>query len=141
MIDTASLASGLVGALAGVIVAAFLNYWLQSKAAELARKLDVLRRLSANRHLLTERGLRTQPIGEPFCALNEAVVVFTNDQNVIQALKCMQDNPGQASRDIPKVIKEMYAACGCGLSGDHESLIERPFTPGEPAQGDPPPGT
>ena len=140
MIDTASLISGLVGALAGVIVGAFLNNWLQSKAAELARKLDVLRRLSANRHLLTEKGLRTQPVGEPFCALNEAIVVFTNDQNVIQTLRCMQDNPGQASRNIPRVINAMYAACGCGLSGDHESLIERPFTPGEPA-GDPPPGT
>ena len=129
MIDTASFLSGLVG----VFVGALLNYWLQSRSQKLARKLDVLRRLSANRHILTEKVLRihTQPIGEPFCALNEAPVVFADNQNVTEALRCMQENPGQTSENILRVIRAMHAACGRSLSQDHESLIERPFTPGD----------
>ena len=97
----------------------------------------MLRRLSANAHVLTEKVLciDAQPIGEPFCAFNEAPVAFGDNQNVIEALRCMQNHPGRTVENILRVIRAMRAACGRSLSEDHESLIERPFTPGDLPQG------
>ena len=111
--------------------------WQRFYRDELAIKRDVLRRLVANSYRLTP-GLMGQE-GEPFVALNEAVVVFADSPTVMNALITLQDelgNPERLSPNIVELTKAMAHAARVSTK-DHDGLLERfvssPFTPGKPA--------
>ena len=100
--------------------------WLQD---ELELRRDVLRRLCAYRHRLTESGAGQGD--EPFIALNEAWVVFANHSTVVDALREMRVSPNQSSAHIVSIIKAMAEASNISLEGFDEVYLEYPFVPGE----------
>ena len=122
-----SLISGLIGALAAVLIQSYIGYGLD----QLAVKRDVLRRFAANRYVLTGGEPGVQLNGEPFVALNEAFVVFAGDPEVIEALETMHTElgrPGRLVENIVTLVKEMAAASDVPI-GLNDSFIQRPFTP------------
>jgi len=122
-----SLLSGLLGAL----MAAFLTGWLNRRERNLALKRDVLRRFLGYRFRLTA-GSDLQQVDEPFVALNEAVVVFSDCPDVIRSLERMLNEIDQDNRfsdNIITLIKAMAKACRVSTTELNDSYFQRPFTP------------
>ena len=124
----ASLVSGLIGAVVAVLIQSYINYRL----SQLSMKRDVLRRLVGNLYTLTSNDpVPLQPGREPFVALNEALVVYSKDRAVLDALRTMRaglGQPGQLADNIVTLVKAMADVCGLTVNLN-DSFIDRPFTP------------
>ena len=122
-----SLLSGFFGA----TIAALLTWFLNRRERDLALKKDVLRRFLGYRFRLTgSADLRR--IDEPFVALNEAAVVFSDSPDVLRSLKRMHQEISQDDRlvdNIITLIKAMSKACNIPANELNDSFLERPFTP------------
>lgn len=126
-----SLASGLIGAVVAVLIQSYIGRRRDRRTA----KRDVLRRFAGNRHVLTGVGSAIQPNGEPFVALNEALVVFAGDMEVIEALRTMHaelGQPGRLPENIVTLVKRMAVAADVPITLN-DSFIERPFAPSSSA--------
>ncbi len=112
-------------------MAAFLTGWLNRRERNLALKRDVLRRFLGYRFRLTA-GSDLQQVDEPFVALNEAVVVFSDCPDVIRSLERMLNEIDQDNRfsdNIITLIKAMAKACRVSTTELNDSYFQRPFTP------------
>ena len=123
-----SLVSGLIGAVVAVLIQSCLNYRL----SQFSMKRDVLRRFVGNLYTLTSNDpVPLQPGREPFVALNEALVVYSKDRTVLDALRTMRvglGHPGQLADNIVTLVKAMADVCGLAVNLN-DSFIDRPFTP------------
>ena len=126
------LATSLVSGSIGAVLAVLVQSWINRRLAQLAMKRDVLRRFVGNLYVLTsEDRVPLQPGREPFVAMNEALVVFSKDRVVLDALRVLQAGVGQPGRladNIVTLVKAMADACGLAVNLN-DSFIERPFTP------------
>ena len=123
-----SLVSGLIGAVVAVLIQSCVNYRLN----QLSMKRDVLRRLVGNLYTLTSNDpVPLRPGREPFVALNEALVVYSNDGAVLEALRSMRaglGQPGQLADNIVTLVKAMADASRLAVNLN-DSFIDCPFTP------------
>ncbi len=102
----------------------------RNKQEKLEPKRDVLRRLVAHTYRLT-KSLKGQD-GEPFIALNEANVVFSDSGDVMKALTKMHDELSKKDRmidNIKKLVEEMAKASEVPADNISKKILERPFTP------------
>ncbi len=123
-----TIASSLLSGIIGVAISA----WYYRRYDALKLKRDVLRRLSGNRHLLTV--VPCEAKAEPFIALNEAFIVFSDSPKVIAVLKRAHDELGQTDRLVDNLVtlmKEMAKASGVSMGDLNDSFLARPFTPGK----------
>ena len=99
------------------------NQW---KRDEMEARRDVLRRLVAYRYRLTEslKGMD----GEPFVALNEALVVYAEFPQVMEALTDINNGKG-LSRNIVDLVRAMAMAANLSIDNLNDEFIEHPFTP------------
>ena len=123
-----SLVSGLIGAVVAVLIQSCINYRL----SQLSMKRDVLRRFVGNLYTLTSNDpVPLQPGREPFVALNEALVVYSKDTAVLDALRTMRaglGQPGQLANNVVTLVKAMADVCGLAVNLN-DSFIDSPFTP------------
>ena len=123
-----SLVSGLIGAVVAVLIQSCINYRL----SQLSMKRDVLRRFVGNLYTLTSNDpVPLQPNREPFVALNEALVVYSKDTAVLDALRTMRaglGQPGQLADNVVTLVKAMADVCGLAVNLN-DSFINSPFTP------------
>ena len=71
-------------------------------------------------------------IDEPFVALNEAVVVFSDCPDVIRSLERMLNEIDRDNRfvdNLTTLIKAMAKACKIPITELNDSYFQRPFTP------------
>ena len=91
-------------------------------------KKDVLRRVVGYRFLLTRRGCVLQN-GEPFVSLNEALVVFADEPEVVLALRSLASDEPEGGL-VPKVIRLMARSAGVPLpTSVVDDDIRHPLTP------------
>ncbi|MDE0553633.1 MAG: hypothetical protein OXI24_05420 [Candidatus Poribacteria bacterium] len=92
-------------------------------------KRQALRRLSASLYKTTPQWMGST--GDPFDALNEAWVVFADDQEVIAALKTLHPYYGRGKIDenIPRLVKAMAKASGVPVENLDAKFLVYPFTP------------
>ena len=91
-------------------------------------KKDVLRRVVGYRFLLTRRGCVLQN-GEPFVSLNEALVVFADEPDVVIALRSLGGDEAESAL-VPKMIRLMARSAGVPLpSSVVDKDIQHPLTP------------
>ena len=110
LVVVASLISGLLAVLISITVGACLD--------QREIKRDVLRRLAGHRYLLTD-GRCPSPNGEPFVALNEAIVVFADHDDVLDALDALRTSDGRDDAElIVALIKRMATAAGIKINRD-----------------------
>ena len=111
------------------VVSAILSFYLQWRYEKREIKRDVLRRFVANRYRLTGSHISN---GEPFIALNEVFVVFSEHPEVILALIKMHQELGRDDRLIDNVVtltKAMAKAAKVPIRNLNDEFIIRPFTP------------
>ena len=107
------------------LLAAFVSNWWHTRSNTLSTKRDVLRRYMGNRYLLTKG--RMGQTGEPFVALNEAVIVFANNPPVIAALKKLKKEHNEDNRMM--LVKAMAKAARLPTRKLDRDFFEYPFTP------------
>lgn len=118
------------------IVAIIIAIWVrvdQKKHGETELRRDVLRRIMGYAYRLTEGAQQLD--GEPFTALNEALVVFNNYPKVKELLRKFHQELGAPGRFAPNylgLIKEMAEASGISIEFGDSSILERPFGPKKP---------
>lgn len=125
-----SLENTLLPILLSGILAVIISSWLQRRFNVLTIKRDVFRRFVGNRYFLTV-SLKGQT-GEPFIALNEIFVVFSENQQVIAALKMMHEElsvPNRLNDNIVTLTKAMAKAAKVPTNDLNDEFISRPFTP------------
>ena len=127
------VAPAIIGALIGALVSAGALIWVyfrQRKDDQLKLKRDVLRRLVGYSYRLTPAWSGRD--GEPFIALNEAWIVFSDSSQVTDALVKMRNELGEEGRLIPnirKVIREMSDSAQVRIKNLDDRFIDSPFTP------------
>ena len=121
-----------VVATVGVVVSVFSGVLLErsiSNRAERRRmRRDVLRRLAANRYVLTQRG--SFPDSDFWGALNEVVVAFVDDAAVMKALRTFRERLNDNGFKPEHIVPLMRAmAEAAKLPSEHldEELIEYVF--------------
>ncbi|MCC7300244.1 MAG: hypothetical protein IT583_04120 [Verrucomicrobia bacterium] len=128
--DSAAIVVTLIASLLSGIIGVLVSAHHYRKYDKEKLKRDVLRRLAGNRHLLTV--VPCEAKGEPFIALNEAFIVFSDSPKVIAALKKMHDELRQSERlvdNIVTLIKTMAEAANVSVNILNDSFIECPFSP------------
>lgn len=118
---------GLIASVAAVGIAA-VSLWWTRRTHILAPKRDVLRRLLGNRHILTDSMASRRGAGEPFIALNEIVVAYYRDKEVVRALQ--RYFAERSVMNLNALIREMAKAAGSSLDDFDDDFLETPFTPG-----------
>jgi hypothetical protein len=120
----ASLLSGVVGA--------FASTWYHISYERTRLKKETLRRFAANRHALLSGSPKSNE--EEFSqALNEIIVVFNNDPNVMSELLELHDavyNGGSSNRIEDKIVslfREMCAASSVVHGDFDDQHILTPF--------------
>lgn len=99
---------------------------IQGNFAVLARKRDVLARIVGHRHLLTPMGMRDGGSSDQlYSALNEACVVFAQDDRVISELQRMLALRDQTEGLLP-LIKAIAEAAKVPINVDDQFLM-KPF--------------
>ena len=106
------------------------SYRLQERKEKIDIKKDVLRRIVGNRFYLTQVD-KMSVMGEPFVALNEACVVFSDDLEAMKSLRAFDEAkpPEKITVYFPKLIESLSAAAevdGFELGG---YFIDHPFAP------------
>ena len=110
-------------------VSVILSFYLRSRYEKLEVKRDVLRRFVANRHRLTGAGVADD---EPFIALNEVFLVFSEHPQVIAALRTMHQELGNGDRlfdNMLTLIKAMSKATKLPIRDLNDEFIMKPFGP------------
>jgi len=124
------LVSSLLSGLVAVVVTLCVGAWRDRRKL----KKDVLRRLVGHRYIFTDDfHSELPPSGEPFVALNEAIVVFANDKEVLDALVQVRTTGG-GGEQLTALIKRMASAAGVEFRFD-DAIFVRPLTPGPGLQG------
>ena len=94
---------------------------------ELQPKRDVLRRFVGNLHFATS-DLRDHPQRVNLtAAMNEAVVVFGEDNDVVDKLQMFKRNLGNAA-NYPPLIRAMAEASDLSIGEFDNDFLMRPFT-------------
>ena len=101
---------------------------------KLAPKRDVLRRYTGNIFTLTTTNLRdhTYDQKELFQALNEARIVFSDNKEVVLALRELTGD--ETAKDHVRLMRAMAKAAWYDLSEYDDSFLERPFYPNHPSK-------
>ena len=110
-------------------VSAILSFYLRWKYEKREIKRDVLRRFVANRYRLTGAYISD---GEPFIALNEVFLVFSEHPQVISDLRIMHQELGIEERLIDNIVtltKAMAKAAKVPIRDLNDEFIMKPFTP------------
>ena len=129
---TVSLLSGLVGAVLGslgTLLAVYLNSRLEKNRYRLQWKRDVLARLVGNRHFLTPAWIRRSS-GEPYIALNQALVAFDDSPSVLAALDKFRVD--RNNNNLVTIIKAMAKSSDVRFDGLNDVFITHPFGPPAP---------
>ena len=117
-----TLSSGFLGAL--------ITAYFQRRRYTKGIKVDTLRRLAAYRYHLANRTVSAT--GEPFVALNEIFVVYSDETKVLKELKTFHDrlstSPGAMTDDLLRLVKAMAKATKTEL-GVADNFITDPFVP------------
>ena len=120
-------------------VAAWLTQTLSSRAERRRMRRDVLRKLAGHRYLLTPRFKGSD--GEFWVALNETVVAFADDKQVMEQIREFHGRIAQGfkSHHLVPLMKAMAEAAKLPAVELDSWLVEHPFTPPttepEPARG------
>lgn len=122
LIASLTLVSGLLGAL--------ITAYFQRRRQNRMIKVDTLRRLSAYRYHLANRTVSAA--GEPFVALNEIFVVYSEEKEVLERLETLHEklstSPSTLEDDLLRLIKAMAKATDTRL-GVADKFISEPFVP------------
>ena len=137
---------GMVGgvmAIVGVLIGIRLSERNTQKRHAMEMKRDILRRFTGYAYRLTT-GWESKD-DEPFAALNQAWIVFSDSPGVLRAIACLHKEfdkkeklNGKSVRgitnldSISSVAKSMAFACGISKERVHEDLMSSPFTPKPP---------
>lgn len=118
----------LISALSGVGAA----NWLSKRSAKLATKRAVLSRLVGNRHELTCRCDEAQRAsGESFVALNEALIAYADEKEVLNKLREFQKVwvcGGEIVSELKALIELMAQSAGAPITEIQKDLLMKPFT-------------
>lgn len=112
-----------------VLIAGASHRWTR-RTHVLAPKRDVLRRLLGGRHLLTDAMSDHRGPGEPYIALNEIVITYSGDPEVIGALKRYSKETSIVNLKI--LIRKMAKAAGSSLDNFNDDLLDITFRPSSP---------
>ncbi len=120
-----SLLSGLIGV--GV------STWFFVRHERRKQKFEVLRKIVGTRFALTQK---TNPASkaEFFSALNEVVILFHKDKDVITALHTLHRElkvPNRLDDNLVTLFKAMCANLNIKNGGLNDEFFLRPFTPGD----------
>ena len=116
----------------GMLLPTFVSSRLQRRASAIANKRDVLRRLVGHRYALTSTAFEKHQDAEPFVALNEAVVVYADRQEVLSALRMFRESVSNSElqENLIELIGRMAAAARVPHGTMHKELLRLPFNPG-----------
>ena len=113
---------------------AVVTYWAVQRTQKLAdlserrrMRRDVLRRLVGNRNMITQ-GATPGP-GEFWVALNEVVVAFSDDDEVMEALRQFQELVARGFRAEDFCLLAQAMAKAAEMGHLDEQLVERPLAP------------
>ena len=123
----AALSIVAVAALLSGVAASGITLVVQNHLSQQDTKREVLGRLAGFRYLLARTDCPLVQ-GEPFRTLNEAYIVFANDQEVLDALEALRTTRGNDGELIAAVIKRMAEAAGVPITLD-DAFLTRPMTP------------
>ena len=122
LVAVLTLSSGLLGAL--------ITAWFQRRWHNRIVKVDTLRRLVAYRYHIADQTVSAS--GEPFVALNEVFVVYSDDPKVLEELEKFHDriysNPETLADDLLRLIRVMAKSTKTKL-GVADNLVKVPFVP------------
>ena len=111
------------------LFAAIVSNVMQRRTSAIAKKREILNRIAGYRHTLTSGFTLNNPSvdREPlFTALNEAFLVFSDDELVVAELKAMLKATEKTTRLVP-VMKAMAKAAKVHVHFDDE-FLNTPFT-------------
>lgn len=100
---------------------------VEHKKKELRR--DVLRRLVGYRYRLTTKDTTD---GEPFPAMNEALIVFNDcpeSKKLLRKMRAELGVPNRLTENLLAVIKELAKESDVIIEFEDRELLESPFTP------------
>ena len=122
-----TVGSIVVAALLSGLAASGITLVVQNHLSQRDEKREVLGRLAGFRYLLARTDC---PLvhGEPFRTLNEAYLVFANDQEVLDALEALRRTSGNDGELVASVIKRMTEASGVPIALD-DAFLTRPMAP------------
>lgn len=118
-------------ALWSALLMEFVSQGMVRQQAEYELKHDVLQRIVGHRYILTNVPECYE--GEPFIALNEAYVVYADDEEVIAALKKMHKEiypPEGNMENLLSVVKAMTKAADVPATLLDDEFFLKPFVPG-----------
>lgn len=117
-----------VAAIVGALVA-WMSYSHAREIFIIAPKRDVIRRLLGNLHVLNHAKLDPKlGLGEPFIALNEATVVFSDECSVTDLLIDLKRNKCKSERVVP-LVRQMAKVIGEDLDDFDDDYLLTPFGP------------
>ena len=130
--------AAVVLALSGALVTGWAVRRTQQLADQSERRRmrrDVLRKLAGTRHMIAEGA--THGTGEFWDALNEVVVAFSDDIEVMNALRQFHELVGRGFQagDLNPLLRAMATAADMGPLDSN--LLLRPFTPNRRGQQKP----
>jgi len=131
LIDFIEIGTVFFAAFGGSAFGAYLEHRYNRKSNNIDLKRDVLRRLVANRHRLTNPDPLT-PINEteePFIALNEAYAVYSDDKQVIADLQ--KFHSGFTRDNLTILIKSMAKSVEIAWADFNNDFTAKQFTPSE----------
>ena len=117
-------------ALLGAALGAYISHQFSRKRDHLELKRDVLRRVMGYRWTLTMG--RQDSEGHFFTALNEALVVFAGDKEVmseIQTFHTIVVRDGFRAEALQPLAKTMARSARVPHEQWNQDMFERPFTP------------
>ena len=122
-----TIVSIVVAALLSGLAASSITLVVQDHLSQRDAKREVLGRLAGFRYLLARTDC---PLvhGEPFRTLNEAYIVFANDQEVLDALEALRRTRGNDGELVASIIKHMAEASGVPIPLD-DAFLTRPMAP------------
>lgn len=113
-----------------------LTKWIrndQRTYEETELRRDVLRRIMGYAYRLTEGSQQID--GEPFTALNEALIVFNDCPKVKELIRKFHQElgtPERFSANYLRLIEEMANSSGISIEVGDSNIIEKPFGPKKP---------
>ena len=116
------------------LVVSGLTYMLAVKSYELTPKRELLKTLMGTRYVLTAplKPKRDEELGNTFyTALNQASVVFSDDEHVLEALRVFDRNVHN-TENLTDVLRAMAVAADVEDSYHFEDeKLMQPFGPGD----------
>jgi len=118
------------------IAAILIAIWAranQNSREETKLRRDVLRRIMGYAYRLTEGSHQLD--GEPFTALNEALIVFNDYPKTKELLRKFHnelDTPDRFATNYLELIEEMGKNAGISIELGDSSILKKPFGPKKP---------